>query len=183
MLVQADAQAGLLNRTADRTLPVLPDAAGDWHRVVIAAAAGDYADADATLADLVQRVWTNNADTMKDTQVRYGLVCGDDGGILDEHNAWRLCPTCNDLKTYRGWRVVGSPGQWDLVPPDPPDNPDPPGRLAATGPENRSPQILAGRPRGAEVRRAGPVGGGPPPPNACGADRTGRGPGWAGCSI
>ena len=30
---------------------------------------------------LIQRVWTNNADTMKNTQVRYGLVCGGDGGI------------------------------------------------------------------------------------------------------
>jgi 5-methylcytosine-specific restriction endonuclease McrA len=49
-----------------------------------------------------------------------------DGGILDEHNAWRLCPTCNDLKTYRGSKVVGAPGHWDLVPPDPPDDPDPP---------------------------------------------------------
>jgi 5-methylcytosine-specific restriction endonuclease McrA len=49
-----------------------------------------------------------------------------DGGVLDEHNAWRLCPTCNDLKTYRGWNVVGSPGHWDLVPPDHPDDPDPP---------------------------------------------------------
>ena len=49
-----------------------------------------------------------------------------DGGILDEHNAWRLCPTCNDLKTYRGWKVVRKHGEWDLVPPDHPDDPDPP---------------------------------------------------------
>jgi hypothetical protein len=49
-----------------------------------------------------------------------------DGGILDEHNAWRLCPTCNDLKTYGGWKVIGSSGHWDLVPPDHPDDPDPP---------------------------------------------------------
>jgi 5-methylcytosine-specific restriction endonuclease McrA len=51
-----------------------------------------------------------------------------DGGILDEHNAWRLCPTCNDLKTHRGWKVIGTPGRWDLVPPDhaDPDHPDPP---------------------------------------------------------
>ena len=41
-------------------------------------------------------------------------------------NTWRLCPACHALKTYRGWRVIGSPGRWDLVPPDPPDDPDPP---------------------------------------------------------
>jgi hypothetical protein len=43
-----------------------------------------------------------------------------------KHNTWRLCPACHALKTYRGWRVVGSHGAWDLVPPDPPDDPDPP---------------------------------------------------------
>src|SRR5215207_2009126 len=46
---------------------------------------------------LVQRVWTNNAETMKDAQVRYGLVCAEDGGILD------------DVLVYRwsyGWSMV-----------------------------------------------------------------------------
>ena len=32
--------------------------------------------------DLIQHVFTNNAATMKDGQVRYGLVCNEDGGIL-----------------------------------------------------------------------------------------------------
>ena len=41
-------------------------------------------------------------------------------------NTWRLCPACHALKTYRGWRVVGGAGTWDLVPPDHPDDPDPP---------------------------------------------------------
>ena len=41
-------------------------------------------------------------------------------------NLWRLCPTCNDLKTYRGWKVTGGPGTWDLIPPEPSDDPDPP---------------------------------------------------------
>ena len=35
-----------------------------------------------------------------------------------QDNLWRLCPTCNDLKTYRGWKVTGGPGTWDLIPPD-----------------------------------------------------------------
>jgi len=54
-----------------------------------------------------------------------------DGGILDEHNAWRICTRCDHLKQHCGWVVVGHPGDWDLVPPDdararPPDDPDPP---------------------------------------------------------
>src|SRR5437868_2505065 len=36
-----------------------------------------------TLA-LIQRVFTNNAATLKDGQVRYGLVCNDQGGIRDD---------------------------------------------------------------------------------------------------
>jgi hypothetical protein len=43
-----------------------------------------------------------------------------------EHNTWRLCKACHDLKTYRGWQITGSPGSWDLVPPGHPDGPDPP---------------------------------------------------------
>jgi len=48
---------------------------------------------------------------------------------LDEHgrteltNLWRLCPHHHALKTYRGWRVVGAPGDHDLASPDDPDPP------------------------------------------------------------
>jgi aminomethyltransferase len=45
----------------------------------------------------IQRVFTNNAATMKDFQVRYGLVCNDQGGIRD------------DILVYRwpyGWAMV-----------------------------------------------------------------------------
>src|SRR5437868_4811767 len=41
-----------------------------------------------TLA-LIQRVFTNNAATMKDMQVRYGLVCNDQGGIRDDVLVYR----------------------------------------------------------------------------------------------
>jgi len=34
--------------------------------------------------DLIQRVFTNNAATLKEGQVRYGLVCNDRGGIRDD---------------------------------------------------------------------------------------------------
>jgi aminomethyltransferase len=47
--------------------------------------------------DLIQRVFTNNAATMKDMQARYGLVCNDQGGIRD------------DILVYRwpyGWAMV-----------------------------------------------------------------------------
>ncbi len=47
--------------------------------------------------DLIQQVWTNNAASMKDMQVRYGLICNEAGGILD------------DVLVYRwpyGWAMV-----------------------------------------------------------------------------
>jgi aminomethyltransferase len=46
---------------------------------------------------LIQQVFTNNAATMKDFQVRYGLVCNEQGGIRD------------DVLVYRwpyGWAMV-----------------------------------------------------------------------------
>jgi aminomethyltransferase len=38
---------------------------------------------------LIKRVYTNNAATMKDFQVRYGLVCNDRGGIRDDVLVYR----------------------------------------------------------------------------------------------
>ncbi len=46
-----------------------------------------------------------------------------EGGRTEVANTWRLCPHHHDLKTYFGWQVVGSSGNWDLVPPDDPDPP------------------------------------------------------------
>ena len=37
----------------------------------------------------IQRVYTNNAATMKDFQARYGLVCNDQGGIRDDVLVYR----------------------------------------------------------------------------------------------
>jgi aminomethyltransferase len=39
--------------------------------------------------DLIQHVYTNNAATMKDFQVRYGLVCNEKGGIRDDVLVYR----------------------------------------------------------------------------------------------
>jgi aminomethyltransferase len=38
---------------------------------------------------LIQNVYTNNAATMKDFQVRYGLVCNEQGGICDDVLVYR----------------------------------------------------------------------------------------------
>src|SRR5581483_7292933 len=38
---------------------------------------------------LIQKVYTNNAATLKDGQVRYGLVCNDHGGIRDDVLVYR----------------------------------------------------------------------------------------------
>jgi aminomethyltransferase len=39
--------------------------------------------------DLIQQVYTNNAATLKDFQVRYGLVCNEQGGIRDDVLVYR----------------------------------------------------------------------------------------------
>src|SRR5262245_24246703 len=47
--------------------------------------------------DLIQHVWTNDGASMKDMQARYGLICNEQGGILD------------DVLVYRwpyGWAMV-----------------------------------------------------------------------------
>jgi hypothetical protein len=54
------------------------------------------------------------------------VVALEDGGETNIHNTWRICSHHHFLKTYAGWRVVGEPGDWDLVPPDAPDPPRPP---------------------------------------------------------
>lgn len=46
-----------------------------------------FAGADAT--KLLEKVFTNSVATMKDMQVRYGLVCKDDGGTLDDVLVYR----------------------------------------------------------------------------------------------
>jgi aminomethyltransferase len=56
--------------------------------------------------DLIQKVWTNNAATMKDFQVRYGLMCKQDGGTLD------------DVLVYRwpyGWAMVVNASNRDKI--------------------------------------------------------------------
>jgi hypothetical protein len=63
--------------------------------------------------------------------VAYGLeydhvVAKADGGLTEQENLWRLCRHHHRLKHEAGWRVVGTSHDWDLGPPDSPDDPDPP---------------------------------------------------------
>jgi hypothetical protein len=51
------------------------------------------------------------------------VVALEDGGRTETDNLWRLCWHHHDLKTNRGWRVLGTPHDWKLVPPDSPDPP------------------------------------------------------------
>jgi aminomethyltransferase len=56
--------------------------------------------------DLIQRVITNNAATMKDMQVRYALVCNANGGVRD------------DVLVYRwpyGWAMVVNAGNREKI--------------------------------------------------------------------
>ncbi len=51
------------------------------------------------------------------------VVPVEERGETNVHNNWRICPHHHYLKTHKGWKVVGQPGNWDLVPPDDPDPP------------------------------------------------------------
>jgi aminomethyltransferase len=55
---------------------------------------------------LIQKIYTNNAATMKDGQVRYGLVCNDQGGIRDDVLVYRW--------TY-GWAMVVNASNRDKI--------------------------------------------------------------------
>ncbi len=56
LLVKDEGAVALLGRRQNPNLPVPSNMTADWYRVQMAAAAGDYADADATLDDLVKRI-------------------------------------------------------------------------------------------------------------------------------
>jgi len=51
------------------------------------------------------------------------VVAIEDGGRTEIDNLWRLCWHHHDLKTNHGWKAVGTPHDWKLVPPDDPDPP------------------------------------------------------------
>jgi aminomethyltransferase len=66
-----------------------------------------FAGADALT--LLQRLYTNNAATMKNGQVRYGLICNEDGGIRDDvlvyrwPNSWSMVVNASNRDKIVSW--------------------------------------------------------------------------------
>ena len=79
-------------------------------------------------------------------------------GPTELDNLARLCPWHHHQKTYRGWRLVGPPGQWRFLKPDAPPGADPGSEVPDTG----DPPGARKAPPGA--RRARPATGGSDPP-------------------
>jgi aminomethyltransferase len=58
---------------------------------------------------LIQQVYTNNAATMKDGQVRYGLVCNEGGGIRDDvlvyrwPDSWAMVVNASNREKIVAW--------------------------------------------------------------------------------
>lgn len=98
------AHAGVMVEFGGWMLPVRYSTITDEHVAVRTAAGlfdishmGRLSFSGTGALDFLQHVQTNNATTMKDGQVRYGLVCNAEGGIRD------------DVLTYRwpdGWSMV-----------------------------------------------------------------------------
>ena len=59
--------------------------------------------------DLIQQVFSNNAATMKDGQVRYGLVCNENGGVRDDvlvyrwPYGWAMVVNASNREKIVGW--------------------------------------------------------------------------------
>src|SRR5262245_29589335 len=59
--------------------------------------------------DLIQRVWSNDASTMKDMQVRYGLICNEQGGVRDDVTVyrwpygWAMVVNASNREKILGW--------------------------------------------------------------------------------
>jgi aminomethyltransferase len=66
-----------------------------------------FAGADAL--DLIQHVFTNDAAAMKDFQVRYGLVCNEQGGVRDDvlvyrwPYGWAMVVNASNQEKILGW--------------------------------------------------------------------------------
>jgi len=58
---------------------------------------------------LIQKVWTNDASKMKDFQVRYGLICKESGGTLDDvlvyrwPYGWAMVVNASNREKIVGW--------------------------------------------------------------------------------
>src|SRR2546425_2369251 len=67
--------------------------------------------------DLIQHVYTNNAATMKDMQVRYGLMCNENGGIRDDvllyrwPYGWAMVVNASNREKIVGWLMEHNAGR------------------------------------------------------------------------
>jgi aminomethyltransferase len=67
--------------------------------------------------DLIQHVFTNDAATMMDFQVRYGLVCNEQGGIRDDvlvyrwPYGWAMVVNASNREKIVGWLEVHKAGR------------------------------------------------------------------------
>ena len=75
------------------------------------------------------------------------VVALTDGGLTTKNNLWRVCAHHHRLKHCAGWRVIGTPHHWDLVPPNGGDDRNPSDPLASPdgGPERAVTPRLPGR--------------------------------------
>jgi aminomethyltransferase len=107
------AHAATMVEFAGWDMPIRYGSITDEHNAVRSAAGlfdvshmGRLSFSGAGAADLLQHVWTNNVATMKDMQVRYGLICNEQGGIRD------------DVLVYRwpyGWAMVVNASNRDKI--------------------------------------------------------------------
>lgn len=107
------AHAGTLVEFGGWELPIRYSTITDEHAAVRSACGlfdishmGRLSFAGTGALDLIQHVYTNNAATMQDMQVRYGLICNEQGGIRD------------DVLVYRwpyGWAMVVNASNRDKI--------------------------------------------------------------------
>jgi glycine cleavage system T protein (aminomethyltransferase) len=97
-------------------MPVKYTGSIDEHKAVRTAAGlfdvshmGRLSFAGSQALDLIQKVWTNNAAPMKDFQVRYGLICNEAGGTLDDvlvyrwPYGWAMVVNASNREKILGW--------------------------------------------------------------------------------
>jgi aminomethyltransferase len=81
---------------------------------------GRLSFAGARALDLIQHVYTNDAATMKDGQVRYGLICNEQGGIRDDvlvyrwPYGWAMVVNASNREKIVGW-IESHRGGWDAT--------------------------------------------------------------------
>src|SRR5262245_12757543 len=135
---------------ANWSMPVLYHSILDEHRAVRTRAGmfdvshmGELRLLGSGALTFAQRVFSNDALGMRDGQVRYGLVCRSDGGVIDDVTLYRrserdlfLCVNASNTANVRAWlerTAADEKPACDLV-----DESDATALLAVQGPEARA---------------------------------------------